>query len=108
MRHATPRVHQRTGNNCRGNVLIMALPPREGADPTSLHSEERVIDYIMAELSLTLPRKRRKACCLPHHTSRIALQFANQLHQLGSYLVQGQDKIHVAGLDRSFRHAEIF
>jgi hypothetical protein len=32
---------------------------------------------------------------------------ANQFYQLGSDLVQGQDKINIAGLDRSLRHAEI-
>jgi hypothetical protein len=31
----------------------------------------------------------------------------DQFYQLGSDLVQGQDKVNVAGLDRSLRHAEI-
>jgi hypothetical protein len=31
----------------------------------------------------------------------------DQFYQLGSDLVQGQDKINIAGLDRSLRHAEI-
>jgi hypothetical protein len=31
----------------------------------------------------------------------------DQFYQLGSDLVQGQDKVNIAGLDRAFRHAEI-
>src|ERR1035437_7028014 len=31
----------------------------------------------------------------------------DQFYQLGSDLVQGQDKINITGLDRSLRHAEI-
>lgn len=63
--------------------------------------------------NLLLPRPR----CQAHPSvanflsSRpaILLPFArtHQLYQLGGYPVQGQDKINVAGVDRSLRHAEI-
>jgi hypothetical protein len=50
-------------------------------------------------------------CMDPAYSGRPAILSSSacthQFHQLGSYLVQGQDKINIAGLDRSLRHAEI-
>jgi len=60
----------------------------------------RATTQVLPELAY-LPSDSRQSGCFLFSAE------ANELDQLGRYLVQRQDKINVTGLDRSFRHAEI-